>query len=194
MKKFFTILFSIVLVLLVTCSMTFATGNTSGTESNLTNKADATMTLVEDNVNHISFGQYGEFEKKLIQINTEEKTVDIGLTVTNNAEALENKKADIVLLIDASQSMNSNMVSIGGEEISRKQAVLNSAQILVDKLFAANSEIRIGIVEFATSTETDDQGYTIEGTDKDAKIITSTLSNDQEVITEALNTVSEDVM
>ena len=174
--------------------MTFATGNTSGTESNLTNKADATMTLVEDNVNHISFGQYGEFEKKLIQINTEEKTVDIGLTVTNNAEALENKKADIVLLIDASQSMNSNMVSIGGEEISRKQAVLNSAQILVDKLFAANSEIRIGIVEFATSTETDDQGYTIEGTDKDAKIITSTLSNDQEVITEALNTVSEDVM
>lgn len=194
MKKVFTILFSIVLVLLVTCSMTFAAENTSNTQSNITNKADASMTLVEDNTCHITFGKYGEFEKKLIQINTEEKTIDIGLTIKNNAEILENKKADVVLLIDASESMNQNTINIGGEEISRKQAVLNSAQTLVDKLFAVNPEIRIGIVEFATSTETNDQGYTIEGTDKDAKIITSALTSDKDTIANALNTVSKDVM
>ena len=46
MKKVFTILFSIVLVLLVTCSMTFAAENTSNTQSNITNKADASMTYI----------------------------------------------------------------------------------------------------------------------------------------------------
>ena len=81
MKKVFTILFSIVLVLLVTCSMTFAAENTSNTQSNITNKADASMTLVEDNTCHITFGKYGEFEKKLIQINTEEKTINLGLEI-----------------------------------------------------------------------------------------------------------------
>lgn len=194
MKKVFSILFTIVLVLLLTCSMSFATGNTANNDAKLTNKADATMTLVEDTVNHISFGQYGEFEKKLIECNTEEKTIDIGLTVRNNAKALENKDANIVLLIDASRSMSTNQVDINGEMMTRKEAVLRSAQTLIDKLLKANPNIQIGIVEFATSTETNDEGYTIEGTDLDAKIITDSLTSDPTAITNALNTVSTDVM
>ena len=60
-----------------------------------------------------------------------------------------------------------NQVLINGERMTRKEAVLESAQTLVDKLLEANPNIKIGVVEFATSTETDDEGYTIEGTDLD---------------------------
>ena len=158
------------------------------------NKGNATMTLVEDNVCNITFGEYGEFEKKMIECNTTEKYVDIRLTAKNNAEKLEDKKANIVLLIDASRSMSTNEIIINGERITRKEAVLQSAQALVDKLLSANPNIKIGVVEFATSTETDDEGYTIEGTDLDAKTVTEELTNDADTITEALNTVSEDVM
>ena len=158
------------------------------------NKGNATMTLVEDNICNITFGQYGEFEKRMIECNTTEKYVDIRLTARNNAEMLEDKKADVVLLIDASRSMSTNEVTINGETMTRKEAVLQSAQTLIDKLLAANPNIKIGIVEFATSTETDDEGYTIEGTDLDAKTVTSELTNDADVISEALDTVSTDVM
>ena len=157
-------------------------------------KADATMTLVEDNICNITFGEYGEFEKRMIECNTTEKYVDIRLTVKNNAEQLEDKKANVVLLIDASRSMSTNEVLINGETMTRKEAVLQSAQTLVDKLLSANPNIKIGVVEFATSTETGDDGYTIEGTDLDAKTVTSELTNDADTIEAALNTVSEDVM
>ena len=157
-------------------------------------KADATMSLVEDNVCNITFGQYGEFEKKMIECNTTDKYVDIKLTARNNAEKLEDKKANVVLLIDASRSMSTNQVLINGERMTRKEAVLESAQTLVDKLLAANPNIKIGVVEFATSTETDDEGYTIEGTDLDAKTVTDELTNDADTIKAALNTVSTDVM
>ena len=157
-------------------------------------KADATMTLVEDNICYITFGEYGEFEKRMIECNTTEKYVDIRLTARNNAEKLEDKKANVVLLIDASRSMSTNEVLINGETMTRKEAVLQSAQTLVDKLLSANPNIKIGVVEFATSTETGDDGYTIEGTDLDAKTVTSELTNDADTIEAALNTVSEDVM
>ena len=157
-------------------------------------KADATMSLVEDNVCNITFGQYGEFEKKMIECNTTDKYVDIKLTARNNAEKLEDKKANVVLLIDASRSMSTNQVLINGERMTRKEAVLESAQTLVDKLLEANPNIKIGVVEFATSTETDDEGYTIEGTDLDAKTVTDELTNDADTIKAALNTVSTDVM
>ena len=157
-------------------------------------KADATMSLVEDNVCNITFGQYGEFEKKMIECNTTDKYVDIKLTARNNAEKLEDKKANVVLLIDASRSMSTNQVLINGERMTRKEAVLESAQTLVDKLLEANPNIKIGVVEFATSTETDDEGYTIEGTDLDAKTVTDELTNDADTIEAALNTVSTDVM
>lgn len=158
------------------------------------NKGDATMSLVEDNVCHITFGKYGEFEKKMIKCDTTNKTVDIRLTVKNNAEKLENKKADIVLLIDSSRSMSTNKVQIGGQETTRKAAVLSAATTLVDKLFEVNSKIKIGVVEFATSTEVNDEGFTIEGTDKDANIVTSELTSDKTTISTALNTVANSSM
>ena len=123
MKKSFKILSVLFITLLLSYTLSFA-----ATEYN---KAEATMKLVEDNICNITFGQYGEFEKKMIKINTEEKTVDISLTVKNKAQKLENKKADIVLLIDSSRSMSTNEVLINGEKMTRKDAVLASAQKLL---------------------------------------------------------------
>ena len=184
-KTIYGILIALFIVLF-TCTSSFAA---------MVNKGDATMSLVEDNICNISFGQYGEFEKKMIECNTTEKYVDIKLTVKNNAALLEDKKADVVLLIDASRSMSTNEILLNGERITRKDAVLQSAQTLVDKLLAANPSINIGIVEFATNPDKDpDTGFTVEGTDLDARTITTELTNDPDVIKDALNTVSEDTM
>lgn len=152
-------------------------------------KANATMSLVENNVCNITFGKYGEFEKKLIKCDTENKTIDIGLTVKNNQEEEIAKAGEVVLLIDASNSMSTNPVSLNGETMTRKQLVLDSASKLVDKLFENNADIKIGVVEFATSTDTSK-----EGTDADAKAITTALTNVKTEVANALSQVSTDVM
>lgn len=192
MRKTFKTILIILFVTLFICSYSFAS-NTSNKVTEYS-KADVTMKLVEDNICNITFGKYGEFEKKLIKLDTNNKTVDIGLTVKNNAEPTIEKNAEVVLLIDSSRSMSVNPANIPGEDITRKEAVLNSARTLINKLLEANPNTRIGIVEFATNVEVNEEGYTEEGTDKDAKIITENLTNNKDSLLEALNTVSEDVM
>ena len=169
--KFCSILF---VLLLLTYTISFG--------ASTVNKADATMKLVENNVCNITFGKYGEFEKKMIECNTTDKYVDISLTVKNKAEKLENKKANVVLLIDSSRSMSTNKVTINGELTTRKQAVLDASQTLITKLLEANPNMKIGVVEFATNAELNDEGYTVEGTEKDAKTVTKSLTNNKDTL------------
>lgn len=186
--------FKIVLVLLI--SLLFSSYVFAGTP---VAKGDATMKLVEDNVCDIKFGEYGTFQKKMTNIDTENKTVDITLTATNadkgththteTKTSTEDIAGEVVLLIDSSNSMSVNPVTVNGQETTRKKLVLDSANSLVDKLFQANSKIKIGVVEFATSTDTSK-----EGTSEDAKIVTPTLLNDSAKVKEALTTVSTDKM
>lgn len=150
-------------------------------------KGDATLSLVENNVCNITFGEYGEFEKKLIKIDETEKTIDIGLTVKNNEKEEEAKDLEIVLLIDTSNSMSTKKVQYDNTEYTRKQLVVNSAGQLISKIFKANKDAKVGIVAFSTSTVEDK-----EGTDDDAKIITETLTSDTDEISDALNTVLDD--
>ncbi len=180
MKKLLKFTFVIIISLL------FSTCVFAGTP---VSKGDATMHLVEDHVCDIDFGKYGKFEKKLLNCDETNKTVDISLNATNNQEALADKNGEIVLLIDSSRSMSTNNVTVGGNTLTRKQLVLNSASSLVQKLLATNSNLKFGVVEFATSTTTSE-----EGTSKDAKTITSTLTNNKTEIATALNTVSTDTM
>lgn len=191
MKKLFKTIFIILFITIFACSYSFASNTSNTTEYN---KGDVTMKLVEDNVCNIKFGTYGEFEKKLIKYDTNNKTVDIGLTVKNNAEPIIEKNAEVVLLIDSSRSMSVNPANIPGQDLTRKEAVLASAETLINKLLEANPDTRIGIVEFATNAEVNDEGYTEEGTDKDAKVITENLTNDKDTLLNALDKVSEDVM
>lgn len=179
MKKYLSLILTIFMLVLLSTSVFAAE----------TAKANATMTLVENNVCNITFGKYGEFEKKLIKCETNNKTIDIGLTVKNNQEALLNKAGEVVLLIDSSNSMSTRQVTIGDKTTTRKQLVLDSASQLVDKLLSSNSDIKIGVVEFATSTD-----VSKEGTEEDAKAITPALTNQKSDIVSALNTISSDVM
>ncbi len=179
MKKYLSLILTIFMLVLLSTSVFAAE----------TAKADTTMTLVENNVCNITFGKYGEFEKKLIKCETNDKTIDIGLTVKNNQEALLNKAGEVVLLIDSSNSMSTRQVTIGDKTTTRKQLVLDSASQLVDKLLSSNSDIKIGVVEFATSTD-----VSKEGTEDDAKAITPALTNQKSDIVSALNTISSDVM
>ena len=57
MKKYLSLILTIFMLVLLSTSVFAAE----------TAKADATMTLVENNVCNITFGKYGEFEKKLIK-------------------------------------------------------------------------------------------------------------------------------
>ena len=180
MKKSFKFIVTLIVLLLISTACFAATPVAKG---------DAQMHLVEDNVNTQTFGRFGEFEKKMVQIDTTNKTIDIQLTAKNNQESLANRNADIVLLIDASNSMAQNNVDYNNETISRKQLVLNAAEQLIDKLLDSNENIRIGLVEFATSTEP-----STEGTEADAKIITNQLTNNKDTLKQGLTTIESDTM
>lgn len=178
MKKIFN---SIITLLLVTIFSTSVFAATS------VSKGDANMSLVENNVCNITFGQYGEFEKKMINFNKEEKTIDIGLTVKNNQKEEAQKDLEVVLLIDTSNSMSTRRVQFDDSEYTRKQLVVKAASELISKLHTSNKDSKVGIVAFSTSTDPEK-----EGTDDDAKIITDTLTSDTTVIKEALDEVLDD--
>lgn len=180
MKRYFK--FTLVLIVLLLLSTTCLAATPVA-------KGDATMKLVEDNVNSMVFGKYGEFEKKMIKLDTVSKTIDIQLTAKNNQEALENKDAEVVLLLDTSNSMAKRQVIVNNETMTRKELVLRSANQLIDKLLATKENIKLGIVEFATSANTEE-----EGTEADAKIITKSLTSDVQTLKSALETVEQDTM
>ena len=90
MKKSFKFIVTLIVLLLISTACFAATPVAKG---------DAQMHLVEDNVNTQTFGRFGEFEKKMVQIDTTNKTIDIQLTAKNNQESLANRNADIVQIV-----------------------------------------------------------------------------------------------
>lgn len=178
MKKIFNSIITLLFIVLLSTS-TFAATTVS--------KGDATMSLVENNVCNITFGKYGEFEKKMTNFNKDEKTIDISLTVKNNQKEEAPKDLEVVLLIDTSNSMSTNVVTFDNSEYTRKQLVVKSASELISKLYTTNKDAKVGIVAFSTSTD-----VSKEGTDEDAKIITDTLTSDPAKIKTALDTVLDD--
>ena len=148
----------------------------------------AVLSLVKDETCDIEFGTYGEFQKKLVKIDKEKKTIDISLKVKNNDDG--NHKiphtdttdiaGEVVLAIDVSYSMVAN--SIDG--ITRKQIVASAADTLVDKLFEANRDIKVGVVKFSTVPDAS------EGSDNDA-VVVSELSNDKSAVKQSMENMSD---
>ena len=175
--------FSFVLLFIVLLSSTVFAGTQ-------VSKNNATMKLVEDNVCDISFGKYGTFEKKMTNIDVNNKTIDISLTAKNNATAPNStthtetalKNADIVFLIDNSNSMTANKAG----EITRKQAVLNATNDLIDKLFEKGDNIKIGVVKYATS-----KTATV-GSENDAAIVTPSFVSTADTAKAAIKNVQDD--
>ena len=147
-------------------------------------KSTTTLEVVEDNVCTIQVEDLAKFEKKITKFNTKEKSVTLTLSLTNLKSQEESvNNAEIFLVIDNSSSMTS--ANIDG--LNRKEAVINAAGTLVDKLFDANPTFKIGVVGFS-SLDTS-KGET-EGTIDDAKLM-SNLSNSKEDVQSAITSLSD---
>lgn len=145
------------------------------------NKDDVTLSVTSREECLVKFGKYGEFEKKLVEINEENKTIDIKLTVrntydgntTHDEEEDDALPGEVVFLIDSSNSMNT-----AESGTTRKNLVLNATNDLVDKLFDLNENIKIGIVEFSSAPATFGVQF---GTDDDASKLLDLSNNKSEV-------------
>ena len=189
-KKF---LFAFVAFIFVFSMMTsvlatndIALNTPSGNETqNTTQTAQGTTSLeiVEDTVCHIDVGGIGEFEKKITDYDATEKSVTLTLTMTNTKEVEESyKDVEIFFVIDNSSSMVESYIG----DKTRKQAVIDSANSLVDKLFASNPNVKIGVVGFSSLDTT--VGET-EGTINDATLRLE-LSNSQDDVKGAITNLS----
>lgn len=129
-------------------------------------KTDVTMEIVEDNVCTINLNDEASFEKKIVDSDLENHQVTLQLKINNNSKVII-PSGELMLVIDSSSSMD----EIVSGTTTRKDLVLNSANQLVESLLKANpTSLKIGVVTFSTSSETDpDTGYLITGTEADAQ-------------------------
>ena len=165
LKKLFFIILSLIFIFSMSTSV-FASSNVpTGT---------TTLEVVEDNVCTIEIEDMANFEKKITNFNAKEKSVTLTLSLTN-IKSLEETQgtAEIFLVIDNSTSMI--RADVGG--MTRKEAVVNAAGTLVDKLFEANPQANVGVVSFSSSDQ--------EGTINDAELLLE-LSNSKDEVQNAI--------
>lgn len=169
-------LLSSILLFLFVITFSFSTSATNITQGT------TTLELVDDTVCTINVDDVAKFEKKITAFDKEERSATLTLTVTNTkvSESIT-KPVEIFLVIDNSASMRANNVG----DITREQAVINSANTLVDKLFAANSQSKVGVVSFSSLDTT--KGET-EGTINDGKLLL-TLSNSKTDVKSAISSI-----
>lgn len=157
LKKMLCVLTLFLLALTFSCE--------SFAANTMMNEETTSLELVENNNCTINVGTLAKLERKITRFNKEERSITVTLTVSNikTVEQIQ-KPIEVFLVIDNSSSMISN--SING--ITRKQAVIRSANTLVDKLFAISSNAKIGVVSFSSLNS---QNGEIEGTINDAKLV-----------------------
>lgn len=146
-------------------------------------KSKTTLELVDDSVCTIEIDDIAKFEKKITKFDAENKSATLTLTITNTKTVEETQKpVEIFLVIDNSSSMTENKVG----DITRKQIVIDSANKLVEKLFAANANAKVGIVGFSSLDSS--KGET-EGTLNDAKLYLN-LSDSKDTVKSAISSIS----
>lgn len=191
LKKFLCAFIALVFVLSIATTV-FATdsgiiSNTVTTENTVSNSitndesvyANTTLELVENTVCRIDAGGYGEFTKQITEFNEADKSATLTLTMTNTKTVEESMRdVEIFFVIDNSSSMLQTY-----ENTTRKQAVINSANTLVEKLYKENSKAKIGVVEFSSSLQQP------EGTINDGKLI-SPLTNSEADVKQAISNLA----
>lgn len=192
LKKFLLAFLSFVFVFSITTNV-LATGDISinATTNEITNTensssiwANTSLEVVENNICNIDIGGIGRFEKQITDFNATEKSVTLTLTVTNTKEIEESyQDVEIFFVIDNSSSMTSDYVG----DITRKQAVINSANSLVEKLYDSNPNVEIGVVGFSSL---DSSSGETEGTINDATLRLG-LTNSEEEVKNAITNLSE---
>lgn len=195
LKKFLFAFIAFIFVFSMTTSV-FATDdnivlNTVTTENTVSNAitnddsvyANTTLELVENNVCRIDAGGYGEFTKQITEFNESEKSATLTLTMTNTKTLEESQRdVEIFFVIDNSSSMLQTY-----EDTTRKQAVIDAANSLVEKLYTANSKAKVGVVGFSSLDFS--KGET-EGTINDAQLRLG-LSNSEADVKQAITNLAE---
>ena len=168
MKNKLIITLNLLLAFLICSNLVFA----SSSSIVLDIKDEPTLNLkLDDN---------SSFEKKLISKDLSNKTLTFQLQVTNN-EPITSLSGELMIVLDTSNSME-NFIN---ETTSRKEAVINSAKQLITSLLSTNSNLKIGIVSFATSPD-----IMQEGTINDATVISNLTNNLDELNNSLSNIVS----
>lgn len=145
---------------------------------------EVTMEIVEDNICKIDINEDCFFEKMIIDSHLENHQVTLQLKITNNSEVII-PTGELMLVIDSSDSMN----QIVEGEATRKDFVLNSANKLVESLLEANpTSLKIGVITFSASSEKNDEGFLITGTEADAQKVCD-FTNDLSVLTEKISAI-----
>ena len=143
-----------------------------------------TMKIIEDNVCTINFNEYSTLEKRIISSELEKHKITLQLKINNNSEVLI-PSGELMLVIDSSSSMN----DIIDEQTTRKDVVLESANKLVKGLLEANpTTLKIGVVTFSSSSEKDENGYLITGTEADSQKVCE-FTNDINVLSEKISAI-----
>ena len=147
-------------------------------------KINTIFELVSDNSAFIEIEDKATLEKKLIEFNSQERSVTIQLTLKNTAsEEVKELPSEVTLVIDDSSSMTRP-----ANGTTRKDLVFQSAKTLVNKLFDKNPSINISIVSFSSLNAA--EGET-EGTINDAKLQIG-LSNDRTAVLSAIDNIVSD--
>lgn len=163
MKKKITL--TIFLLIMMMTTSVFATAKS----------ADVKMEIVEDNVCTIKLNEKANLEKKLVEYDLDKHQVTLQLKVNNAAEA-KIPSGEMMLVIDSSNSMDQKV----DDNTTRKELVLNSANKLVESLLKANpTTLKIGVVTFSTSSQKDENGNLIIGTEADAQKVCDFTNNVQ---------------
>ena len=189
-KKILFVLMALVFILSMTTSVfasdininTNAVTDDTNNNSNTGTNANGTTSLevVENNVCTIEIENLARFEKKITAFDETEKSVTLTLTLTNLKTVEEtNRDVEIFFVIDNSSSMTEDYI---GDQ-TRKQVVIDSANSLVDKIFAKNSNAKVGVVGFSSSPSA-------EGTIADGSL-RQELTNSSEEVKSAISNLSE---
>ena len=115
-------------------------------------------------------------DEKNGEVTIELKLANTSKKQTSTTQAISQGNSEIMLVIDDSGSMYTNI----SEGITRKDAVFEASKELVNKLFNNYSNIKVGVVKFSTASKIED-----EGTIKDAQKMCG-LTNDVNTILSAI--------
>lgn len=175
MKKLF---YSMLLfVLIVTFSF-----STFATNTKTKSVGTTSLELVENTVCTINVDDIAKFEKKLTKFDKTNRSATLTLSLTNTKRSESTTKpTEVFLVIDNSESMRENKV---GDD-TREQLVIDSANKLVDKLFEANHNMKVGVVSFSSL---DSQKVETEGTINDGKLLLD-LSNSKTAVENVIKSI-----
>lgn len=135
--------------------------------------------VVDNTICTIDFGENGEFTKQLITY--DESSVTLQLDVKNTATESQTKTtSEIFLVIDNSLSLRDKV----SETETRKDVIYNAAKELSTKLHTADSDFKIGVISFSSSSD-----FTKEGSIEDATLMQS-LTDDNSKVLEAVDNIN----